>query len=115
MVRSINSRLKSRVPVIQLYNERLANSLRMQRQGKTAKWIFKDATSVALDELFDQLSEDVEDYLDLFADRAVNLGRMYSTRSVVSTWSHFLRTTRLTQSRVMMSMIAVSHPMRLAN
>ncbi len=113
MVRSINSRLRGRARVIQLYNERLANSVGLRRQGKTAKGILKDATSVVLDELFDQLSEDVEEDLDLFADRAVHWGG--STRSVVSTWSHFLRTTRLVQSRAIMSMIAVAHPSRLAN
>jgi len=113
MVRSINGRLRGGPPVIQLYNERLANTVGLRLQGKTAKWTRKDATSVVLDELLDQLSEDVEEYLDLFADRVVHWGG--STRGVVSTWSHFLRAMRLAQTRAVMSMVAVAHPSRLAN
>jgi len=42
---------------------------------------------IALHELFDKINEDVEDYVDLFAERAVQLsGNADGTASMGCTW-----------------------------
>ena len=64
----------SRSKVIALCNERLADAIDLQTQCKFAHWNVKGANFIALHELFDKVNEDVEDYIDLIAERAVQLG-----------------------------------------
>src|SRR5881397_2983738 len=64
----------SRSKVIALCNERLADAIDLQTQCKFAHWNVKGANFIALHELFDKVNEDVEDYVDLIAERAVQLG-----------------------------------------
>jgi len=64
----------SRSKVIALCNERLADAIDLQTQCKFANWNVKGANFIALHELFDKVNEDVEDYIDLIAERAVQLG-----------------------------------------
>src|SRR5207249_6321124 len=65
----------SRSKVIALCNERLADAIDLQTQCKFAHWNVKGANFIALHELFDKVNEDVEDYIDLIAERAVQLRR----------------------------------------
>jgi starvation-inducible DNA-binding protein len=46
----------------------------VQTQCKYAHWNVKGPNFIALHELFDKINEDVEDYVDLIAERAVQLG-----------------------------------------
>jgi starvation-inducible DNA-binding protein len=60
--------------VIELLNARLADCIDLQTQCKQAHWNVKGPTFIALHELFDQVNEAVEDYVDDIAERAVQLG-----------------------------------------
>src|SRR5437016_13905639 len=64
----------SRSKVVGLCNERLADAIDLQTQCKFAHWNVKGANFIALHELFDKVNQDVEDYVDLIAERAVQLG-----------------------------------------
>src|SRR5712671_8115081 len=64
----------TRVKVIELCNGRLADAIDLQTQCKYAHWNVKGPDFIALHELFDKINEDVEDYVDLIAERAVQLG-----------------------------------------
>src|SRR5437762_9230114 len=84
----------SRSKVIGLCNERLADAIDLQTQCKFAHWNVKGPNFIALHELFDKINEDVEDYVDLIAERAVQLGgnadgtaRMVVKRSSLNEYS----------------------------
>jgi starvation-inducible DNA-binding protein len=64
----------SRIEVIGLLNQRLAEAIDLQTQAKQAHWNVKGPTFIALHKLFDEINEDVEDYVDLIAERIVQLG-----------------------------------------
>ena len=64
----------TRVKAIELLNARLADCTDLQTQTKQAHWNVKGPNFIALHELFDKVNEDVEDYVDLIAERAVQLG-----------------------------------------
>jgi starvation-inducible DNA-binding protein len=64
----------TRVEVIGLLNQRLAECLDLQLQSKQAHWNVKGPTFIALHKLFDEINEDVEEYVDLIAERIVQLG-----------------------------------------
>jgi starvation-inducible DNA-binding protein len=81
----------TRVKVVELLNARLADCIDLQTQTKQAHWNVKGPTFIALHELFDKINEDVEDYVDDIAERAVQLGgvaegtvRMVAKRSTLS-------------------------------
>jgi starvation-inducible DNA-binding protein len=79
----------TRVEMIELCNARLADAVDLQLQCKHAHWNVKGPNFIALHKLFDQVNEDVEDYIDLIAERAVQLGAIAdSTARVVTTWAH---------------------------
>ena len=63
-----------RVKAIELLNARLADAIDLQTQTKQAHWNVKGPSFIALHELFDKVNEDVEDYVDDIAERAVQLG-----------------------------------------
>src|SRR6266699_5604617 len=63
-----------RVKVIELLNARLADCIDLQTQTKQAHWNVKGPHFIALHELFDKINEEVEDYVDDIAERAVQLG-----------------------------------------
>src|SRR5260370_18465881 len=63
-----------RVKVIELLNARLADAIDLQTQTKQAHWNLKGPNFIALHELFDKVNEDVENYVDDIAERAVQLG-----------------------------------------
>ena len=55
-------------------NARLADAIDLQTQCKQAHWNVKGPSFIALHELFDKVNEDVEEYVDLIAERVVQLG-----------------------------------------
>src|SRR5215469_3653413 len=64
----------TRAKVVELLNARLADCIDLQTQTKQAHWNVKGPNFIALHELFDQINEAVEDYVDDIAGRAVQLG-----------------------------------------
>ena len=63
-----------RVEVIGLLNQRLAEAIDLQTQSKQAHWNVKGPSFIGLHKLFDDVNEDVETYVDLIAERVVQLG-----------------------------------------
>jgi len=57
-----------------LMNQQLANAVDLQTQMKQAHWSVKGPHFIGLHELFDQIDEAVEGYVDLIAERIVQLG-----------------------------------------
>ena len=64
----------TRTQVAALLNQRLADCIDLQTQCKQAHWNVKGPNFIALHELFDEINEEVEDYVDLIAERVVQLG-----------------------------------------
>ncbi len=64
----------TRLEVAGLLNQRLADCIDLQAQCKQAHWNVKGPTFIALHKLFDEINEDVEEYVDLIAERIVQLG-----------------------------------------
>ena len=64
----------TRGKMVELLNARLADSIDLQTQAKQAHWNVKGPNFIALHELFDKINEEVEDYVDDIAERAVQLG-----------------------------------------
>jgi len=60
--------------VIELLNQRLADCIDLQTQCKQAHWNVKGPSFIALHKLFDEINEEVEGYVDLLAERVVQLG-----------------------------------------
>ena len=67
-------RKEARVELIGILNGRLADSIDLQTQLKQAHWNVKGPHFIGLHELFDQIDEAVEGYVDLIAERIVQLG-----------------------------------------
>jgi len=57
-----------------LLNRRLADAIDLQMQMKQAHWNVKGPNFIGLHELFDKVAESVESYVDLLAERIVQLG-----------------------------------------
>jgi starvation-inducible DNA-binding protein len=64
----------TRDTLIQLMNERLADAVDLQSQVKQAHWNVKGPSFIGLHKLFDDVDEAVESYVDLIAERIVQLG-----------------------------------------
>lgn len=64
----------TRSKLVELLNARLADAIDMQTQSKLAHWNVKGPSFIALHGLFDDITEDVEGYVDLLAERIVQLG-----------------------------------------
>src|SRR5258705_3734561 len=64
----------TRLEAIELLNKRLADCIDLQTQCKQAHWNVRGANFIALHKLFDDITETVEDYVDLLAERVVQLG-----------------------------------------
>lgn len=63
-----------RSQVISLLAERLADCLDLHLQAKQAHWNVKGPNFIALHELFDKVADEVEEHVDLIAERIVQLG-----------------------------------------
>src|SRR6476661_4792368 len=57
-----------------LMNQRLADAIDLQMQMKQAHWNVKGPSFIGLHELFDKVDEAVESYVDMIAERIVQLG-----------------------------------------
>ena len=64
----------NRLQVVGLLNQRLADCIDLQTQCKQAHWNVKGPAFIALHKLFDEINEEVEAYVDLLAERVVQLG-----------------------------------------
>ena len=64
----------TRVKVVELLNARLADCKDLQTQVKQAHWNVKGPNFISLHLLFDKINDDVEEYVDEIAERAVQLG-----------------------------------------
>src|SRR5262245_2895347 len=64
----------TRTKVVELLNARLSDAIDLQTQCKQAHWNVKGPNFIALHKLFDEVNEDVEEYVDSLAERAVQLG-----------------------------------------
>jgi starvation-inducible DNA-binding protein len=65
---------KRRSELNALMNQRLASAVDLQTQMKQAHWNVKGPNFIGLHELFDQVDEAVESYVDMIAERIVQLG-----------------------------------------
>jgi len=81
----------TRTKVVEILNARLANAIDLQSQTKQAHWNVKGPNFIALHKVFDEINEDVQDYVDDIAERAVQLGgvaegtvRLVANRSSLS-------------------------------
>lgn len=63
-----------RAALITVLNQRLADAVDLQTQMKQAHWNVKGPHFIGLHELFDKIDEEVEGYVDLIAERIVQLG-----------------------------------------
>jgi len=65
---------KRRSKLNSLMNQQLASAVDLQTQLKQAHWNVKGPSFIGLHELFDQVDEAVESYVDMIAERIVQLG-----------------------------------------
>lgn len=65
---------KSRARLIAMLNRQLADAIDLAYQAKQAHWNVKGPSFIALHELFDEVVEQIEEYSDELAERAVALG-----------------------------------------
>ena len=65
---------KCRSELNALMNQRLASAVDLQTQMKQAHWNVKGPSFIGLHELFDKVDEAVESYVDMIAERIVQLG-----------------------------------------
>jgi starvation-inducible DNA-binding protein len=63
-----------RIELCALMNQRLASAVDLQMQLKQAHWNVKGPCFIGLHELFDKVYGDVDGYVDLIAERIVQLG-----------------------------------------
>lgn len=64
----------TRAEVVGLLNQRLADSIDLQAMCKQAHWNVKGPQFIALHKLFDDVNAAVAEYVDLIAERIVQLG-----------------------------------------
>ena len=64
----------TRAEVAGLLNQRLADAIDLQTMCKQAHWNVKGPQFIALHKLFDDVNEAVAEYVDLIAERIVQLG-----------------------------------------
>lgn len=63
-----------RARIVALCNARLADSIDLEAQLKYAHWNVKGPTFIALHRLFDEVHEQVEEFVDVIAERVLQLG-----------------------------------------
>jgi starvation-inducible DNA-binding protein len=64
----------TRARLVNLLNGRLADCIDLQTQCKQAHWNVKGPSFIGLHKLFDDINTDVKEYVDLLAERVVQLG-----------------------------------------
>ena len=65
---------EQRAKLVELLNRRLADSIDLMLQAKQAHWNVKGPQFIALHTLFGQIAGGFEEYVDLLAERVVQLG-----------------------------------------
>ena len=65
---------ETRNAVVRILNARLADSVDLMHQAKQAHWNVKGPSFIALHKLFDEIVDAAEEYMDLLAERVVQLG-----------------------------------------
>src|SRR5579863_2180939 len=65
---------KVRTEVVEILNSRLADSVDLMHQAKQAHWNVKGPAFIALHKLFDEIVDAAQEYMDLLAERVVQLG-----------------------------------------
>ncbi len=65
---------ETRARSVDLLNRRLADAVDLQSQTKQAHWNVKGPSFIGLHKLFDEIYEDIGEYVDLIAERVVQLG-----------------------------------------
>lgn len=65
---------KTRAALVEILNARLADSVDLMHQAKQAHWNVKGPSFIALHKLFDEIVDSAEEYMDLIAERVVQLG-----------------------------------------
>ena len=65
---------KIRTKVVAILGDRLADATDLMLQTKQAHWNVKGPTFIALHELFDKVNESAEEWVDLIAERIIQLG-----------------------------------------
>src|SRR5262249_34503890 len=80
----------ARVQLVELLNARLADCIDLMMQAKQAHWNVRGPHFFALHELFDKVHEETDEYVDVIAERAAQLGgtvegtiRMAAKRSTI--------------------------------
>jgi len=63
-----------RVKVIEILNQTLAATLDLKTQTKQAHWNVKGMDFLQLHELFDEMATELEEYIDMVAERVTALG-----------------------------------------
>lgn len=66
--------LEIREKIVTLLNQHLADTFDLYSQTKQAHWNVKGPQFFQMHELFDKLAEEVEDLVDMIAERATSLG-----------------------------------------
>jgi len=65
---------KTRMATVAILNARLADAIDLMHQAKQAHWNVKGSNFIALHKLFDEIVDAAEEYMDLLAERVVQLG-----------------------------------------
>ena len=65
---------ETRARAVELLNHRLADCIDLQSQTKQAHWNVKGPHFIGLHKLFDEIYEATDEYVDLIAERVVQLG-----------------------------------------
>jgi starvation-inducible DNA-binding protein len=65
---------QARLTAVGRLNQYLADAVMLQTQCKQAHWNVKGPSFIGLHKLFDEINEAVEEYVDLIAERIVQLG-----------------------------------------
>src|SRR5207249_6034384 len=73
----------ARGQVIDLLNQRLADAIDLQLQAKQAHWNVKGPHFIALHKLFDEIHGAADEYVDLLAERVVQLGGIAEGTSAI--------------------------------
>ena len=66
----------TRIQVIAVLNQSLASTLDLKTQVKQAHWNVKGMDFFQLHSLFDEMAEELEEYIDMVAERVTALGGM---------------------------------------
>src|SRR5713226_7400864 len=69
--------------LLELLNRRLADAIDLQLQSKQAHWNVKGPHFIALHKLFDEIHGAAEEYVDLLAERVVQLGGIAEGTSAI--------------------------------